>query len=431
MARSLALAPLLLLGLGTSFGVLPACSAPDGSDEPADVPGDEAALGTPTSISFQNGVSPTTSYAGATDTSIEEATPTAADGSDGSIHADFDYPDGTNQNMEGLLRFDVSAIPAGSTITSASITLNVTNRTTGTGYSLYPLSRAWTASQATWNAAKSGSNWATPGARGTSDRSAAAIGTLTPTVTGKTTVTLNAAGLAAVQAWVADPSKNFGLVLDTANDPDGLIVDSSEAATASNRPKLSVAYTPPSAPAAGNGTGLEGDYYAGTAFQKLVTTRTDKTIDFTWSGSPASGVPADGFSVRWTGQVLPLYSQTYTFYAQSDDGVRVWVNGTKIIDNWTDHGSTENTGTIALTAGKKVDVKVEYYENTGNAVAELSWSSPSQTKQIVPTSQLFPPATTTPPTTTGFVHPGILNSKAQLDFVKAKIAAGAQPWTAQ
>ncbi len=416
-----------VVGMGVLASAVAACSASsDGSEDQK--PAEESALGAAAAVSFQNGVSPTANYAGATDTNIEEATPTTADGADVSLHADFDFPNGTQKNIEGLLRFDLSAIPVGSTITSATLTVNVTNRTTGAGYALYPLARAWSATQATWNSTASASAWATAGARGASDRGASAVGILAPTATGSTTVTLNAAGLAAVTGWVANPAKNFGLVIDTASDPDGLVVDSSNATTPANRPKLSIAYTAPAAPAPGNGTGLRGDYYSGTALATLVTSRTDANVNFSWSGSPATDVPADLFSVRWSGQVLPLYSQTYTFFTSSDDGVRVWVNGAEVINDWTNHASTEDSGTIALTAGKKYDIKVEYYESTGSAVAKLSWASTSQAKEVIPAHQLFPTATVIP-APTGFVHPGIMESKSQLDFVKAKIAANEAPWT--
>ena len=100
---------------------------------------------------------------------------------------------------------------------------------------------------------------------------------------------------------------------------------------------------------------MSGDYYDNSDFTNLQLTRIDPTVDFDWGGgSPDPGIGADTFSVRWTGQVVPLYSQTYTFYTQSDDGVRLWVNGVQVVNNWTDHGSTENSGTIALTAGREV-----------------------------------------------------------------------------
>src|SRR5262249_802748 len=87
--------------------------------------------------------------------------------------------------------------------------------------------------------------------------------------------------------------------------------------------------------------------------------------------------------------VQAQYSETYTFYTESDDGVRLWVNGQLLVDNWTDHAPTENSGTIALVAGQKYDIKMEFYENGGGAGAHLLWSSASTATQAVPTSQLY------------------------------------------
>ena len=94
--------------------------------------------------------------------------------------------------------------------------------------------------------------------------------------------------------------------------------------------------------------------------------------------------------MRWTGQILPRFSESYTFSTTSDDGVRLWVNGTRIIDHWTDHALATDTGTINLSANQKVAVQMEFYDATLDAAASLSWSSASQPPQLIPTSQLFP-----------------------------------------
>jgi len=96
------------------------------------------------------------------------------------------------------------------------------------------------------------------------------------------------------------------------------------------------------------------------------------------------------YSVRWTGQVQPLYSETYTFYANTDDGVRLWVNGVLLIDNWVNQGATEKSGSITLTGGQKYDIVMEYFQGTGYAVSKLLWSSASTAKAIIPASQLYP-----------------------------------------
>jgi hypothetical protein len=155
-------------------------------------------------------------------------------------------------------------------------------------------------------------------------------------------------------------------------------------------PNSNQASATPVAP--GSGTGLQGNYYDNMDFTVLRVTRTDPTVNFDWgTGSPDPSIGVDTFSVRWTGQVETPFSQTYTFYTVSDDGVRLWVNGVLIIDNWTDHAPTENSGTITLSAGQRYSVQMDFYENGGGAVAQLSWSSPSIAKEIVPQSQLYPP----------------------------------------
>ncbi|MGO4695603.1 PA14 domain-containing protein [Paenibacillus sp. 2TAB26] len=102
-----------------------------------------------------------------------------------------------------------------------------------------------------------------------------------------------------------------------------------------------------------------------------------------------TSMDADTFSVRWTGKVKPQYTGTYTFYTSSDDGVRLWVNNQLIINKWVDQATTEWSGTIQLTAGQKYDIKLEYYDNTEDAIAKLSWSSPLQAKQIIPQNRLY------------------------------------------
>src|SRR5690606_2496683 len=105
--------------------------------------------------------------------------------------------------------------------------------------------------------------------------------------------------------------------------------------------------------------------------------------------APAPGLPVDQFSVRWTGAVVPEHDGEYTFYVFSDDGARLWVNGQLIIDKWVDQYRTEWSGKIRLTAGKPVPIRLDYYENAGDALVTLSWSHVRQPKQVIPQSALL------------------------------------------
>jgi hypothetical protein len=137
--------------------------------------------------------------------------------------------------------------------------------------------------------------------------------------------------------------------------------------------------------------GLTGQYFDNSNFTGATLTRTDATVNFDWVfGSPASSIGVDTFSARWTGQVQPQYSQTYTFFVTGDDGVRLWVNGIQLVDKWQLQNATEYSGSIVLTAGTKYDIKLEYYENLGYAVSQLRWSSASTPKAIIPSSRLYP-----------------------------------------
>ncbi|MES2733690.1 MAG: cellulase family glycosylhydrolase [Bacteroidota bacterium] len=138
------------------------------------------------------------------------------------------------------------------------------------------------------------------------------------------------------------------------------------------------------------GDGLTAQYFNGQNFNTSVLTRKDANINFNWGeGSPAAGVNVDGFSVRWAGQILPRNTGTYTFHLTSDNGRRLWVNNVLIIDKWVDDWDITYTGTINLTAGQKVNIKVEYFENWGGANAKLEWSGAGQAREVIPQSQLF------------------------------------------
>ncbi|MCX6924542.1 MAG: PA14 domain-containing protein, partial [Verrucomicrobia bacterium] len=133
--------------------------------------------------------------------------------------------------------------------------------------------------------------------------------------------------------------------------------------------------------------GLFAEYFNSIDLTNRVLARIDPSVNFDWGlGSPDSTVTADNFSVRWSGFVTPPASGQFTFFTSSDDGVRLWVDGQLLINNWTDHSNTENKGTIHLEADRLYDLRLEYYEKTGAALISLSWSGPGQSKAIIPSS---------------------------------------------
>ncbi|MEP7288458.1 MAG: PA14 domain-containing protein [Chloroflexota bacterium] len=146
---------------------------------------------------------------------------------------------------------------------------------------------------------------------------------------------------------------------------------------------------------ASSGTGLYGRYFSDISLTNFVTARVDATINFIdWNVTPPPltlPIPAHNFSVRWTGQIQPLYGESYTFSGYSDDGIRVWIDGKLVFDHWSNFFGSWNTAPIPLEAGQRYDIRIEYWEDfCCGAVTTLYWSSASQASQIVPQSQLYP-----------------------------------------
>ena len=150
----------------------------------------------------------------------------------------------------------------------------------------------------------------------------------------------------------------------------------------------------------GNGTGLLAYYWSNVTSAAFISpgfaipptlVRTDAVINVNWgNGSPDPSISVDTFTARWTGMVQPQFNETYTFYTTTDDGVRLWVNNQLLVDKWVDQGPTTWSGSIALLAQQKYNIRMEYYENGGGAEAMLAWSSPSTTQVIIPQTQLYP-----------------------------------------
>jgi hypothetical protein len=142
-----------------------------------------------------------------------------------------------------LLAWDLSQVPAGSVVESVTIQLNITNTSSQT-YELYAMLRQWDENAATWNQAMNGSAWAVAGAQGTGDHGTTAIGSISPTDKGLYQLSLNAAGIAAVQAWIDNPNSNFGLIIQDYSNSSGADFTTRETSTVSERPRLTITYRP-------------------------------------------------------------------------------------------------------------------------------------------------------------------------------------------
>lgn len=131
-------------------------------------------------------------------------------------------------------------------------------------------------------------------------------------------------------------------------------------------------------PPSGPGRGLRAEFFAGTELAGPPRlTRVDRGVDFDWGWLPPDPrLPADHYSVRWSGRLTPARGGALRFAVRSDDGCRLWIGGKRIIDDWHNHAAETRTGTIDLEAGRSYDLRLEYYQSGGAAMVRLGWFPP-------------------------------------------------------
>ncbi|HWY30184.1 MAG TPA: PA14 domain-containing protein, partial [Candidatus Acidoferrum sp.] len=177
------------------------------------------------------------------------------------------------------------------------------------------------------------------------------------------------------------------------------------------------------------GYGLLGQYYTNSSTTytnsrnfnptNLFLTRIDPVIDFNWTNGTMPDLSNGLYAVRWTGQVQPQFSETYIFDVSSDDGCRLWVNDQLLIDKWQAQGLTDWTNAIILQAGARYDIRLDYLQAGGAAQAHLYWYSADQSRQIIPTTSLYP--------TNAFVS-GASNAPAVVTSALSAVAFVGQPF---
>jgi len=123
-------------------------------------------------------------------------------------------------------------------------------------------------------------------------------------------------------------------------------------------------------------------------YRQTVRRRIDPNLDFKWQKPPMEGAPQENFAVRWTGQLNVPRTGRYRFYATSDDGVRLYVGGRLVLENWSDHAAETKEGGVRLKAGR-VPIIVEYYQSTGAAELKLEWDARNRDRQVIPTSVFY------------------------------------------
>jgi hypothetical protein len=138
------------------------------------------------------------------------------------------------------------------------------------------------------------------------------------------------------------------------------------------------------------GGGLLATYFSDTNLTHMTGTQIDRTVNRDVAGEMVTNPGG----ARWVGKVLPQLSESYTFYVTANDGVRLWIDGQQLIDQWSKQAvSARTSAPVNLNAGQLYDIRLDYYNASAAATAELGWSSQSTSNNVnipIPQKALFP-----------------------------------------
>jgi alpha-D-xyloside xylohydrolase len=227
-----------------------------------------------------------------------------------------------------------------------------------------------------------------------------------------------------------------GLVMDFRTDPrvydipDQFLFGSSLMACPVTKPTLEQG-APIPAPrlidSEGNPGGLTGTYYSDRNFTNQVTRRKDNNLSFNWTTSLAPGLSHDNYSVRWEGSILTGKAGEYSFNLGADDGMRLWVDGKLIIEDWNSRAYLQKTATVSLPAQTRVPIKIEYYQDRNDARIDLTWREPGTAKKAPTRSVYLPRGTQWFDFWTGRRYQGgqTLDAAAPLETMPLFVKAGA------
>ncbi len=138
------------------------------------------------------------------------------------------------------------------------------------------------------------------------------------------------------------------------------------------------------------GSGIQAQYFSDANLETFVAAQNETGLSLDWgTASPLGSLNPDQFSARFNGQIEARFTETHNFTLSADGGVRLWINGIKVIDRWNDSLVANASASVDLISGRRYDIQLEYRETTGPANLDLKWSAASLPIESIPTSQLF------------------------------------------
>lgn len=149
----------------------------------------------------------------------------------------------------------------------------------------------------------------------------------------------------------------------------------------------------------GEGFGLRASYYNDLDLDPatFVTSFLQPVIDIdVGAASPAAGVNVDEFSARFEGRIRSKVSGNITFHITHDDGFRLIINGTSVMDHWYETGSDYHFGIYAMEEGELYDIILDWQEADGPGLIKMEWSGKGMPRELVSSKYLYPPVTEQP-----------------------------------
>jgi hypothetical protein len=140
--------------------------------------------------------------------------------------------------------------------------------------------------------------------------------------------------------------------------------------------------------------GLQGEYYSAKNRTGTRQERSDPEISFSWDTGfpPIAGFPSANYSIRWTGELVPAYSEIYTFFVRANDRAILYINGVQVLEC---DGNTSGSGSIALAANEPASLQLDFENDGGASQVSLEWESDSQPRQVIPQARLRFPSSST------------------------------------
>lgn len=149
----------------------------------------------------------------------------------------------------------------------------------------------------------------------------------------------------------------------------------------------------------GEGFGLRASYYNDLDIDPayFVTSFLQPVIDINvGTASPAAGVRVDDFSARFEGRIRAKVSGNVTFHITHDDGFRLTIDGTEVMDHWNEHGSDYHPGIFPMEEGQFYDIVLDWQETDGPGHIKMEWSGKGLTRELVSSKYLYPPVSEQP-----------------------------------